>query len=141
MKLLVLAIILCGCSAPRFYTVGEVATWSKCEPVNISWWTAQTIEYKDTKGWESAEKCIARGTGDCKCLAVVPRDILKKCGYSSKVITIKNGKRLHAVVLYTDKSGRRGFINGVTQKSYEARTDWNKIISEISGGPWEEVRP
>ena len=138
MKGLIIAVMfLAGCAAPRFNRPQQVADWAKCDLSKISYWIAQGIDYKIYKGFEEAEVCMARGEGDCKCKAVVGQKILERCaGYSPKLVIVRNksATRRHAITIFTDYRGKKGFIN-----DYQVETgydDWSDVLDKVSGGPW-----
>ena len=135
----VLIAFLMGCaSAPK--SVQQIAEQSKCEPAWVQYHTERAITYKlQGPNWYEADTCLSLGEGDCKCFAMVAREALSRCvGYEARIAVLRPLKgNLHAVAIYTDHLGRRGFITQSTQKSYPKGTDWREIIDEIPGGPWQ----
>ncbi|HNW44688.1 MAG TPA: hypothetical protein PKI19_09305 [Elusimicrobiales bacterium] len=122
-------------------TPQELAVYTNCQPDRISHWIGQRIAYKKTEGWEPASVCMARGSGDCKCMAVVAEETLNACvGNDAQIAVLKNINATHAVALYTDFKGRRGFINEIDRQDFEPGTDWLKIVKAVRGGPWSIVR-
>jgi hypothetical protein len=116
----------------------ELASYTKCQPDRISHWIGQRISYEHTKGWESAETCMARGIGDCKCMGVVAQETINSCvGMDAWIIILKNETgSLHAVTFFRDHTAGIGFINGIIRKQFPPETDWRDIVADISGGPW-----
>lgn len=45
----------------------------------------------------------------------------------------------HAVALFTDHKGRRGYIDGIGRRLFDPGTAWADIIQAIPGGPWTEL--
>ncbi|HAF95835.1 MAG: hypothetical protein A2X34_02935 [Elusimicrobia bacterium GWC2_51_8] len=84
---------------------------------------------------------MTRGVGDCKCMAVVAEETLNSCaGVEARVVTLKNDAgNLHAVTLYTNHKGKKGFIDEINRKQYEPETAWRNIVADIGGGPWTIV--
>jgi hypothetical protein len=119
----------------------ELAKWAECKPPKICYGISQSIDYKITKGWESASVCLSRGNGDCKCMATTASETIGFCeGYTHRIVTLKSKgfpSKYHAITVYTDKEGRRGFINSSQCAEFPPDTDWNEIIAEVLGGPWE----
>ncbi len=125
-------------------TPAELASYTKCQPDRISHWIGQRIVYRRTERWESAETCMARGSGDCKCMAVVARDTINSCaGMEAWITILRNGAGgLHAVVFLRDHTGSKWFIDSISRKEFPSGTDWNEVAGDIRGGPWavEEQR-
>ena len=123
-------------------TPPDLAVYTKCQPDNISHWIGQRIDYKATVGWEDAATCMVRGTGDCKCMALVARETLNSCeGVDAQIIILRNKyNKLHAVALYIDNKGNRGFIDSIYRKQFDPGTKWDEVIKGIAGGPWVIVR-
>ena len=136
-----IALVLAIPNPPPMANPSDLAKWANCSPPKIAYGVSQRIEYKLTKGWESAEACLKRGNGDCKCMAKIADETIGFCdGYTHRIITLKSvgfPSRYHAITIYTDSKGRRGFINSEQSVEFPPDTDWNKIISSVQGGPWE----
>lgn len=121
-------------------TPKDLAAYTRCQPDRISHWIGQRITYKKTPDWEPAEACMARGTGDCKCMAVIAEETLNYCaGIDSRIAILRHKDEpgpLHAVTLYTDERGRRGFINDISRMMFDPGTAWDEVLAYIGGGPW-----
>jgi predicted transglutaminase-like cysteine proteinase len=140
MKNLVLVLLLCGCASARPMTSQTLAEVSKCDPAWVQYHTERALTYKlQGPNWYEADTCLSLGEGDCKCFAMVAREALSGCvGYEARIAVLRPLKgALHAVAIYTDHKGQRGFITQSTQKSYPPTTQWGEIIDQIPGGPWE----
>lgn len=142
--LLIAFLIMAIPAPPEFKTPKDIAIWAKCSPHKIGYGISQSMNYARYTKWQSSETCLQNKSGDCKCIAVLAKDTLETCdGFSAfiKVIRETGGeRRYHAVTLYTNHKGQRGFINGLEIKTFPPGTDWNEIISAISGGPWEAIQ-
>jgi hypothetical protein len=129
-----------GYKPPKFNNAQELATWANCDPHKIAYATAQSITYVEHKGWEASSDCLKRRTGDCKCLAITSRDALNACGYEASIVSLHHhplDKRpSHAIAVFTDNKGRRGYINGVNARLH-GRTEWADIFQTVPGGPWQ----
>ena len=135
----VLIAFLMGCaSTPK--SVQNIAEKSHCDPAWVQYHTERALTYKlQGPNWYEADTCLSIGEGDCKCFAMVAREALSRCvGYEARIAVLRPLKgTLHAVAIYTDHKGQRGFITQSTQKSYPQNTQWVEIIDQIPGGPWE----
>ena len=142
MKLIIplsLIITLTACGTAPMRTPQELAIYSRCDIDNISHWIGQSIEYREQQGWNVAENCMLRGYGDCKCAATVARDTMLACGYEAKIVILRGNGKTHAVALFTDnRTGRRGFIDGIYRRTYSPGTPWPEVINGI-GGKWMAV--
>lgn len=142
---LMLAFILATPRPPDITSPPEIAQWAGCDVGKVSWFVAQSIDYKVTKGWEVASTCLERKTGDCKCYAVANKEILDNCnGWTNRLVTIRrpigNGNySYHAVTVFVDHKGNKGYINGRYYKIYDPDKDLGEMLKEIEGGPWEYV--
>ncbi len=140
---LIIAVLIASysiASSPKDITnTQELANWAKCDTEKIAYFVSQKIEYTEQSGWRDGNTCIALGKGDCKCKAAVANEALLYCvGYTPRIATIIKGDDKHAVVLFTDHIGRRGFIDNSNTKRFSANTEWQDIINTIGGGPWTE---
>ncbi|HOX22228.1 MAG TPA: hypothetical protein PLL10_02095 [Elusimicrobiales bacterium] len=133
---------LLSCGTARIVSPDVLAQYTACDVDNISHWIGQRIEYREQGPvWDSAAVCMARGWGDCKCAATVARDTLNMCaGYEARVVVLRGPRRaLHAVAVFTDHKGRRGYINGIGRRLFDPGTAWQDVIQAIPGGPWTEL--
>jgi hypothetical protein len=122
---------------PPLNTPQELASFSKCEPARIAFWTS-AMAYKVQPRWEGAAACMARKAGDCKCYAVIAKETLAECGVEAFMKTATNvaNTKGHAFTLYVDHKGRRGYINGAQQASFPPDTEWADVVADIDGGIW-----
>lgn len=129
----ILLLCLCGCaSMPK--TPQAIAEKSKCQPWEIAYYTHYSMDYVLTPVWEEAQTCLDRQTGDCKCFAVIAKESLDRCaGYESRILVLGNGKRRHAVTVFTDHKGQRGYINSLYYGVYPPSTEWETIAKDIQG--------
>jgi len=136
---IIIVLAICGAVAvntPKpMYNVQEVAEWSKCDPAKVAFYIG-TLQYEEQKDWLPAEVCLRLGEGDCKCFAQIAKEVLDRCaGYDNNIAILDPLIRpsYHAVTLFTDHKGNKGFING----SYYGYLDSWDDVRDISGGPWE----
>lgn len=120
---------------PSFATPQELAQWAKCDPSKVAYYIGQKTEYKlQGKDWGTAEEAMAIGQADCKGKALIARDTLNSCvGYEARIAILKRGNTRHAITLFTDHNGNRGFINDIQSRTYPPNTDWNEVIDGIGG--------
>lgn len=113
---------------PRLSTPQELAEWAKCDPAKISYYIGQRIRYTRQPHWEPAELVMARQAGDCKGKASVAVSALSRCaGYEPRIITYPTATGRHAIAIYTDHKGQRGFIDDGRQEVYAPGTPWHEI--------------
>ncbi len=128
---------------PPLSTPQELAEWSKCDPAKISYWIGQSVEYTEQTKWDPAEVVMSRKSGDCKGNASVAVAALSRCaGYEPRIIVLHpvDGQGdSHAVALYTDHKGRRGYIDGSRQQSYPPGTPWASVARGV-GEKWREAQ-
>ena len=131
--ILLLCLFMTGCaSVPR--TPQAIAEKSKCEPWQIAYYVNYSMDYVLQPKWEEAQTCLDRQTGDCKCFAVIARDSLNRCaGYEARIITLADGKRRHAVAVFTDHKGKRGYIDSHLYGIYPQETTWEAIAKDMRG--------
>lgn len=127
---------------PSLKSPQELAEWAKCDPAKISYYIGRRIWYTEQPHWEDAELVMAREAGDCKGKTSVAVAALSRCaGYEPRVIVLHplNGQgKNHAVALYTDHKGRRGFIDDARQESYPPGTPW-AVVARGVGKKWREA--
>ena len=125
---------------PPLPTPQAVAEWAECDPDKVAF-AIGTIPYRDQgPTWWPSETCLTIGYGDCKCFATIAKDTLSRCnGYEARIKILKPTYKAsrHAITLFTDHKGRRGYINGHKAKTFYPDTDWNDIIDSVGGGPWQ----
>jgi len=125
---------------PPLPTPQAVAEWSKCDPAKVAF-VIGTIPYRlQGPTWWPADTCLTMGYGDCKCYATIAKATLDRCaGYESHIKILKHPYKApnHAVTLFTDHKGRRGYINGHDHKTFDGDTNWQDIVATVPGGPWE----
>lgn len=132
---------LLGCGTARMMSPEELAVYTNCDPEKIAYWIDNRIEYHEQGAyWLPAGASMTLERGDCKAKATIARDTLNRCvGYEAWVKVIKNGERYHAVSMFTDNKGRKGFMDSGIIKLYPASTPWSFIVLEIPGGPWTDI--
>lgn len=124
-------------SVPHFNNAEQLADWAACDVDKIAYGVGQSLQYKVITEWEDSDTCILRGTGDCKCHAVVAEAALRYCGMKPRILVVKNNKiKQHAVTVFENYKGEPGYINGVA-KIFDRGTDLNYVAESIPGGPWE----
>jgi len=134
--MILLCLFMTGCSSlPK--TPQAIAEKSKCEPWQIAHYVNYSMDYVLQPKWEDSQTCLDRQTGDCKCFAVVARDILNRCaGYEAGIVTLKDGDKRHAVAVFTDHKGQRGYIDSYLYGLYPRGTDWEVIAKDMRGN-WQ----
>jgi hypothetical protein len=137
---LFLCALLIGCGLKPVKTPGELAHYKGCDPEAVAYYVGNAITYTTQKRYLPAETCLATRQGDCKCAAIVARDTLNRCvGYEARLVVLapKSGKgNNHAIAVFTDYKGQRGFIDWSKSKTFPAGTDWAEVIASVKGGPW-----
>ena len=124
---------------PSLNTPSELAAWSKCSPAKISYWIGQRVRYTYQPHWDPAELVMAREAGDCKGKASVAVEALNRCvGYEARIVTYATPTGRHAVAVYRDHKGRRGYIDDARQENFPPGTEWAEIAGyfEVAGGEW-----
>jgi len=130
-------------TTPKLDSPAELASWSECKPEKIAVYLADRVEYTKQENWESASEVMARGKGDCKGRATTAKQALDYCGYFAEINIIKNPshRASHAIVVYEDTKGNRGYIDGPNYKELGLKYDWDELIHKIPGGPWIAYGP
>ena len=141
--IIILAALCLTSCFPALKTPGELADYSRCDPVVIGSWLAGAVEYREQSGYAPAETVMDRRHGDCKGYAVVAVDTLRACGFYAHIVQLSHPDPEipgHVIAVYTRRSnGRRGFINRGQVREYAPDVPWRDIIADVSGGPWEAV--
>lgn len=142
MKYLVLVTLLIGCGLKPVKTPSELASYKNCDPEGVAYYITNSITYGEQKRYLPAETCLAVREGDCKCMAVVARDTLNRCvGYDARVVVLapESGQgNNHAIAVFTDYKGNRGFINWSQSRTFPPGTEWSEVVASVKGGPWRE---
>lgn len=111
-------------------------------PLEIYSWISGHISYHaDTDSedeFRSAEETLELGYGDCDDMAVLADDMLKKHGYSSKVITIYTASQGHTVCVWQDSKGNYNHLSSKNYREIQAPnvravaadvyTDWQTVV-------------
>jgi len=124
-------------------TVEDIAKKSKCDIGNIAYYVGQALQYprwnNHAKDFEEAQVCLDRGGGDCKCHATVAMEVMGYCGYKALMITIRDDYQAHAMVIFKDKKGNRGYLNTPYYRIVDGDTPWGDIIKRAMGRDWRIV--
>ena len=119
---------------PPLASTMELAAWSRCEIPMIAYYVGQRVEYAPQAVWLPADAVIAAGRGDCKGKAVVARDALLACGHEARVVILRTGTgkatKRHAIAVYTDAQGRRGYVDDNYYNTYDPGTAWADLIAK-----------
>jgi hypothetical protein len=133
----------------------DLAVYTKCEPERIAYWIDNSISYQEQGNyWLPAGASMSLRSGDCKAMATIAKDTLNRCvGYEARILIIRNvadvsctfgnktskcgtSTMTHAITVFTDHNGKRGFIDGGNFKIYPGRTEWKDVLKGVPGGPW-----
>jgi len=124
-------------------TVEDIAKKSKCDIGNIAYYVGQALQYprwnNHAKDFEEAQVCLTRGVGDCKCHATVAMEVMGYCGYKALLVTVEDRYQSHALVLFKDKKGNRGYVNAPYYRIVDGDTPWDDIIKRAMGKNWQIV--
>lgn len=137
MKIILLMLMAVSAHAT---TVEDIAKKSKCDIGNIAYYVGQALQYPRWDNhppvFEEAQVCLTRGVGDCKCHATVAAEVMGYCGYKAILVTVEDRYQAHALVLFKDKKGHRGYLDVPNYKFFDGDTPWKEIVSRIPGWHW-----
>lgn len=131
---MIIGIAVATPKVPKLSTPMELAAWSKCDVEKVARYTGQGVYYKlQGNDWGNAELVMSRGWGDCKGKALVNQAALLACGYPlARVVAIRRGvgkgMSRHAIVLFSDSHGKRGYIDNDIVGYAEKGESWGNLI-------------
>ena len=142
MSAILSVVLLIGWMAPlKAATVEDIANRSKCDIGDIAYYVGQALQYPRWDNhppvFEDAQVCLTRGVGDCKCHATVAMEVMGYCGYKALLVTVEDRYQSHALVLFKDKKGNRGYLDVPNYRFFDGDTPWKEIVSRIPGWHWE----
>jgi len=137
-------VLLIGWVVPlKAATVEDIANKSKCDIGNIAYYVGQALQYPRWDNhppvFEEAQVCLTRGVGDCKCHATVAMEVMGYCGYKALLVTVEDRYQAHALVLFKDRKGNRGYVNAPYYRIVDGDTPWEDIVERAMGKDWQIV--